>query len=68
MMLEVSRIAAAVSMQYEWIRGIRPPGTYSEDAARYYWQETSELIAVPDIGRVFDMEVRAGLKKAGPIL
>jgi len=32
-----------------------PPGTYSEDAARYYWQETSELIYVPDIGRVFDM-------------
>jgi len=42
-----------------------PPGTYSEDAARYYWPETSKLIYVSDIGQVFELvsegEVEEGL-------
>ncbi len=32
-----------------------PPGTYSEDAARSYWNEPRDLIYVPEISQVFDL-------------
>ena len=41
-----------------------PPGTYSEDAARYYWQDTSELIYAPDIGRVFELVSEGSVEEA----
>lgn len=38
-----------------------PPGTYSEDAAQWYWSEPQDLIYVSDISQVFALVMEGGV-------